>query len=114
LYISNLRITYFFRFFEQLVHDGHVYVLEAPWFRVCTGKTGSHQEKTIYCYSEAERDKAVTKLGGKPKITRFKGLGEISPKEFAQFIDKEMALAARRAPKTFLPYRSGFGMFGLA
>jgi DNA gyrase/topoisomerase IV subunit B len=90
MHIRNLMITYFFRFFEQLVHDGHVYVLETPLFRVRTGKSGSHQEKTIYCYSEAERDAASTKLGGKPEVTRFKGLGEISPKEFAQFIGKDM------------------------
>ena len=100
MHIRNLMITYFFRFFEQLVHDGHVYVLETPLFRVRTGKSGSHQEKTIYCYSETERDKAVTELGGKPEITRFKGLGEISPKEFAQFIGKEMRLSkVEYAPK---------------
>jgi topoisomerase IV subunit B len=93
MHIRNLMITYFFKFFEQLVHDGHVYVLETPLFRVRTGKSGSHQEKTIYCYSETERDKAVKELGGKPEITRFKGLGEISPKEFAQFIGKEMRVS---------------------
>ncbi len=84
MHIRNLMITYFFRFFEQLVHDGHVYVLETPLFRV------RNKEKTIYCYSETERDNAVKELGGKPEITRFKGLGEISPKEFQQFIGKEM------------------------
>ncbi len=121
LHIRNLMITYFFRFFEQLVHDGHVYVLETPLFRVRT------KEKTIYCYSEAERDNAVAELGGqraagvpsadqtpadgtsgkmpearsrKIEITRFKGLGEISPKEFAQFIGKEMRLSkVEYAPK---------------
>jgi len=87
MHIRNLMITYFFRFFEQLVHDGHVYVLETPLFRV------RNKEKTIYCYSESERDNAVKELGGKPEITRFKGLGEISPKEFAQFIGKEMRLS---------------------
>ena len=114
LHIRNLMITYFFRFFEQLVHDGHVYVLETPLFRV------RNKDKTIYCYSEAERDNAVAELGGqraagvpptdqtptdgtsckppearlrKIEITRFKGLGEISPKEFAQFIGKEMRLS---------------------
>src|SRR5262245_52983666 len=87
MHIRNLMITYFFKFFEQLVQSGHVYVLETPLFRV------RNKEKTIYCYSEAERDKAVTELGGKPEITRFKGLGEISPKEFAQFIGKEMRLS---------------------
>jgi len=84
MHIRNLMITYFFKFFEQLVHNGHVYVLETPLFRV------RNKAETIYCYSEAERDAASTKLGGKPEITRFKGLGEISPKEFAQFIGKEM------------------------
>jgi len=87
MHIRNLMITYFYRFFEQLVHDGHVYILETPLFRV------RNKEKTIYCYSEEERDSAIKELGGKPEITRFKGLGEISPKEFAQFIGKEMRLS---------------------
>jgi DNA gyrase subunit B/topoisomerase-4 subunit B len=87
MHIRNLMITYFFKFFEQLVHDGHVFVLETPLFRV------RNKERTIYCYSETERDNAVKELGGKPEITRFKGLGEISPKEFAQFIGKQMRLS---------------------
>lgn len=87
LHIRNLMITYFFRFFDQLVHDGHLYVLETPLFRV------RNKEKTVYCYSEAERDKSVAELGGKPEITRFKGLGEISPAEFKQFIGKEMRVS---------------------
>jgi len=87
MHIRNLMITYFYRFFEQLVHDGHVYILETPLFRV------RNKEKTIYCYSEEERDSAIKELGGKPEITRFKGLGEISPKEFAQFIGKDMRLS---------------------
>jgi DNA gyrase/topoisomerase IV subunit B len=87
MHIRNLMITYFFKFFDQLVHDGHVYVLETPLFRV------RNKETTTYCYSETERDNAVKKLGGKPEITRFKGLGEISPKEFAQFIGKSMRLS---------------------
>jgi DNA gyrase subunit B/topoisomerase-4 subunit B len=87
MHIRNLMITYFFKFFEQLVHDGHVFILETPLFRV------RNKEKTIYCYSETERDNAVKELGGKPEITRFKGLGEISPKEFAQFIGKSMRLS---------------------
>jgi DNA gyrase subunit B/topoisomerase-4 subunit B len=87
MHIRNLMITYFFKFFEQLVHDGHVYVLETPLFRV------RNKDKTTYCYSETERDNAVKDLGGKPEITRFKGLGEISPKEFAQFIGKSMRLS---------------------
>jgi topoisomerase-4 subunit B len=95
MHIRNLMITYFFKFFEQLVHDGHVYVLETPLFRV------RNKEKTIYCYSEAERDNAIKELGGKPEITRFKGLGEISPKEFSQFIGKEMRLSkVEYAPRT--------------
>jgi DNA gyrase/topoisomerase IV subunit B len=64
-----------------------VYVLETPLFRV------RNKAETIYCYSEAERDAASGKLGGKPEITRFKGLGEISPKEFQQFIGKQMRLS---------------------
>ncbi len=87
LHIRNLMITYFFRFFDQLVHDGHLYVLETPLFRV------RNKEQTIYCYSEAERDEAAKKLGKSCEITRFKGLGEISPAEFKQFIGKEMRLS---------------------
>ena len=90
LHIRNLLITYFFKFFESLVHDGHLYVLETPLFRV------RNKQETIYCYSEAERDAASAKLGGKPEITRFKGLGEISPNEFKQFIGKEMRLRCWR------------------
>ena len=94
LHIRNLLITYFFRFFDQLVHDGHLFVLETPLFRV------RNKEQTIYCYSEAERDEASKKLGGKPEITRFKGLGEINPTEFKQFIGKEMRLSkVEHAPK---------------
>jgi len=87
LHIRNLLITYFFRFFDHLVHDGHLYVLETPLFRVRT------KEQTIYCYSEAERDTAAKTLGAKCEITRFKGLGEISPKEFKQFIGDGMRLS---------------------
>jgi topoisomerase IV subunit B len=95
LHIRNLLITYFFRFFDQLVHDGHLYVLETPLFRV------RNKEQTIYCYSEAERDQAAEKLGKSCEITRFKGLGEISPAEFKQFIGKEMRLSqVEYAPKT--------------
>ena len=95
LHIRNLLITYFFRFFDQLVHDGHLYVLETPLFRV------RNKEQTTYCYSEAERDAASGKLGKSCEITRFKGLGEISPSEFKQFIGKEMRLSqVEYAPKT--------------
>jgi topoisomerase IV subunit B len=87
LHIRNLLITYFYKFFEQLVHDGHLYVLETPLFRV------RNKKETIYCYSEAARDEAAKKLGQTTaEITRFKGLGEISPNEFKQFIGKEMRL----------------------
>lgn len=95
LHIRNLMITYFFRFFDQLVHNGHLYVLETPLFRV------RNKEQSIYCYSEAERDAAAAKLGRNPEITRFKGLGEISPDEFKQFIGKDMRLSqVEYAPKT--------------
>jgi DNA gyrase subunit B/topoisomerase-4 subunit B len=95
LHIRNLLITYFFRFFDQLVHDGHLYILETPLFRV------RNKEKTIYCYSEAERDENAKLLGKSCEITRFKGLGEISPNEFKQFIGKEMRLSqVEYAPKT--------------
>ncbi len=87
LHIRNLLITYFFRFFEQLVHDGHLYVLETPLFRV------RNKQTTVYCYSEAERDASSQKLGKNCEITRFKGLGEISPAEFKQFIGPDMRLS---------------------
>ena len=87
LHIRNLLITYFFKFFDQIVHDGHLFVLETPLFRV------RNKQQTIYCYSEAERDAAATTLGGKPEITRFKGLGEISPAEFKQFIGDDMRVS---------------------
>ena len=87
LHIRNLMITYFFRFFDQLVYEGHLYVLETPLFRV------RNKENTIYCYSEEEREKAIKKIGRGVEITRFKGLGEISPKEFKGFIGKDMRLS---------------------
>ncbi len=94
LHIRNLMITYFFRFFEQLVHDGHLYVLETPLFRV------RNKERTIYSYSEAERDEAAKSIGKSAEITRFKGLGEISPNEFKQFIGPKMRLSqVEYAPK---------------
>lgn len=87
LHIRNLLITYFLCFFEQLVLSGHLYVLETPLFRVQKPK-----EKPIYCYSNLERDTAAAKLGKTAEITRFKGLGEISPKEFGQFIGADIKL----------------------
>jgi len=79
MHIRNLLLTYFLRFFEELVVTGHVYILETPIFRV------RNKSETVYCYSEAERDAAVERLRNN-EVTRFKGLGEISPKEFKQFI----------------------------
>jgi DNA gyrase subunit B/topoisomerase-4 subunit B len=94
LHIRNLLITYFFRFFDHLVHDGHLYILETPLFRA------RNKEQTIYCYSEAERDAAAARLGKSCEITRFKGLGEISPHEFKQFIGDRMRLSqVEYAPK---------------
>jgi DNA gyrase subunit B/topoisomerase-4 subunit B len=94
LHIRNLLITYFFRFFDHLMHDGHLHVLETPLFRA------RNKEQTIYCYSEAERDAAAAKLGKSCEITRFKGLGEISPHEFKQFIGGQMRLSqVEYAPK---------------
>jgi topoisomerase-4 subunit B len=87
LHIRNLLITYFFRFFDAVVQGGHLHVLETPLFRV------RNKQKTIYCYSEAERDVASKELGRNPEITRFKGLGEISPGEFKAFVGDEMRLS---------------------
>src|SRR5438093_7770003 len=94
LHIRNLLITYFFRFFDQLVHDGHLFVLETPLFRA------RDKKQTIYCYSEAARDETANQLGRSCEITRFKGLGEISPAEFKQFIGPNMRLSqVEYAPK---------------
>ena len=87
MHIRNLLLTYFLTFFDQLVLSGHLYILETPLFRVRTTPKDS-----IYCYSESERDAAAAKLGKKAEITRFKGLGEISPKEFGQFIGQDIRL----------------------
>ena len=79
-HIRNLLMTYFLLFFEELVLTGHVFILETPLFRVRT------KTKTVYCYSEESRDKELAKLGASAEVTRFKGLGEINPSEFGQFI----------------------------
>lgn len=84
MHIRLLIMTFFLQFFPDLVRNGHVYILETPLFRV------RNKQKTIYCYSDDERKKAIAELGAKPEITRFKGLGEISPEEFAQFIGEDM------------------------
>ncbi|MCF8293734.1 MAG: type IIA DNA topoisomerase subunit B [Chitinophagaceae bacterium] len=84
MHIRLLIMTFFLQFFPDLVRNGHVYILETPLFRV------RDKKETIYCYSETEKQQAVTKLTGKPEITRFKGLGEISPNEFAEFIGENI------------------------
>lgn len=84
MHIRLLLMTFFLQFFPDLVKNGHVYVLETPLFRV------RNKQETIYCYDEQEKNAAIKKLGGKPEITRFKGLGEISPEEFGRFIGPEM------------------------
>ena len=80
MHIRLLLITFFLQFFPELIKEGHLYILQTPLFRV------RDKKETIYCYSEIERKDAVEKLKGKPEITRFKGLGEISPDEFGHFI----------------------------
>ena len=84
MHIRLLLMTFFLQFFPDLVKHGKVYVLETPLFRV------RNKQETIYCYSEQEKLSAMKKLGSKPEVTRFKGLGEISPDEFAQFIGADM------------------------
>lgn len=86
MHIRLLLMTFFLQFFPDLVKNGHVYVLETPLFRV------RNKQETIYCYDEKAKEVAVKKLGSKPEITRFKGLGEISPDEFAKFIAADIRL----------------------
>ncbi len=86
MHIRLLLITFFLQFFPELVRRGHLYVLQTPLFRV------RNRKETIYCYSETEKQEAIEKLGSKPEITRFKGLGEISPDEFRHFIGEDMRL----------------------
>ena len=86
MHIRLLILTFFLQFFPDLVKNGHVYILETPLFRV------RNKKDTLYCYSENEKNAAINNLGGKPEITRFKGLGEISPEEFGLFIGESMRL----------------------
>ncbi len=86
MHIRLLLITFFLQFFPDLVKNGHLYILQTPLFRI------RNKKETIYCYNEEERMEAINKLGPKPEITRFKGLGEISPDEFKHFIGKDMRL----------------------
>ena len=86
MHIRLLLMTFFLQFFPDLVKNQHVYILQTPLFRV------RNKQETIYCYDEKEKQEAMKKLGSKPEITRFKGLGEISPDEFGRFIGREMRL----------------------
>lgn len=86
MHIRLLLLTFFLQFFPELVRQGHVYILQTPLFRV------RNKKETIYCYDDQERQRAIAKLGRNPEITRFKGLGEISPNEFEAFIGEDMRL----------------------
>ena len=86
MHIRLLLLTYFLNYFPDVVRNGHVYILQTPLFRV------RNKNKTFYCYSEQEKQDAIKQVGAKPEITRFKGLGEISPPEFVNFIGKTMRL----------------------
>ncbi|WP_369994927.1 DNA topoisomerase IV subunit B [Winogradskyella sp.] len=86
MHIRLLLITFFLQFFPEVIKEGHLYILQTPLFRV------RNKKETIYCYSEEERIEAIEKLRPKPEITRFKGLGEISPDEFKHFIGEDMRL----------------------
>ncbi len=93
MHIRLLLLTFFLQFFPDLVRGGHVYILQTPLFRV------RNKRETRYCYSDAERENAIKALSPKPEITRFKGLGEISPEEFVHFIGKDMRLEPVRISK---------------
>jgi topoisomerase IV subunit B len=93
MHIRLLLMTFFLQFFPDLVKAEHVYILETPLFRV------RNKKETIYCYSDEEKQQAMNKLGSKPEITRFKGLGEISPEEFGNFIGDKIRLQPVRIDK---------------
>jgi len=86
MHIRLLLITFFLQFFPELIKQGHIYILQTPLFRV------RNKKETIYCYTEDERIDAILKLKPNPEITRFKGLGEISPNEFKHFIGDNIRL----------------------
>nr|MBP9151127.1 type IIA DNA topoisomerase subunit B [Flavobacteriales bacterium] len=86
MHIRLLLLTFLLQFFPDLIKNGHVYILQTPLFRV------RNKKETRYCYSEDERRDAIASLGKNPEITRFKGLGEISPDEFKNFIGEDMRL----------------------
>ena len=86
MHIRLLLITFFLQFFPELVSEGHLYILQTPLFRV------RNKKSTIYCYNNEEKEDAISQLGINPEITRFKGLGEISPGEFKMFIGENIRL----------------------
>ncbi len=116
MHIRLLIITFFLQFFPELIRKGHVYVLQTPLFRVRNRRTKIRRKEELaevdakgekksdfivrYCYSEEERQKAISDLGPDPEITRFKGLGEISPEEFAGFIGPDIRLEQVTLHKT--------------
>ncbi|MBN2521092.1 MAG: type IIA DNA topoisomerase subunit B, partial [Bacteroidales bacterium] len=93
MHIRLLLITFFLQFFPDLIKHNHLFILQTPLFRV------RNKQETIYCYSDEEKLKAIEKLGKNPEITRFKGLGEISPDEFKHFIGEKMRLEPVRLKK---------------
>lgn len=95
MHIRLLMITFFLQFFPELIKEGHLYILQTPLFRV------RNKKKTIYCYSDEERINAIEELKPKPEITRFKGLGEISPDEFKNFIGEDIRLEPVMLDKAF-------------
>ena len=92
-HIRLLMMTFFLQFFPEVIRQGHLFVLQTPLFRV------RNKKETLYCYSEEERLKAVARCGANAEITRFKGLGEISPDEFKEFIGENMRLDKVRITK---------------
>lgn len=111
MHIRLLLLTYFLQFYPELVKSGHLYILQTPLFRVLNRKDAKRKNRsagreakknkveTYYCYSDEERIAAINKLGENAEITRFKGLGEISPEEFVDFIGPEMRLDRVRLRK---------------
>ena len=85
-HIRTLILTFFFKYMKEIIKNGHLYILQTPIFRV------RNKEKTYYCYSEAEKNDIINSSNGKFEITRFKGLGEISPNEFKNFIGDDIKL----------------------
>lgn len=107
MHIRMLLLTFFLQFFPDVIRQGHLYILQTPLFRVrkrkpssrTDSKKGKNDMETYYCYSAEEKEKAISKLGKNPEITRFKGLGEISPDEFANFIGDDIRLDLVRLSK---------------